>query len=156
MASKKNIITSDDILGKDAVDPDGEVLGVVMKLHIDKESKQITGITIDEGFMKPDLFIGISHIKNFGIDSVFLSRVPTGKYIGLNVFDSKGKFIGKVKKINSKRHKVDSIETSKGIISHSDIKEIGASVILNPGYKVKESNNNLSRKRRIKIIWQRS
>ena len=106
--------------------------------------------------MKPDLFIGIRHIKNFGIDSVFLSRVPTGKYIGLNVFDSKGKFIGKVKKVNSKRHKVDSIEIPKGKIDHSDIKEIGASVILNPGYKVKESNNLPRKRRKIKLVWQRS
>jgi len=155
MASKKKIITSDDILGKDAVDPDGEVLGVVTKLHIDKKTKQITGITIDEGFMKPDLFVGIRHIKNFGIDSVFLSKVPTKKYIGLKVFDSEGRLIGRVKKIISKRHKVNSIEIPKGIIPSSDIKEIGASVILNPGYKLKESKNGLPRKRRIKIVWQK-
>jgi sporulation protein YlmC with PRC-barrel domain len=140
MGAKKKVITSDDILGKDAIDPDGQILGVVIKLHIDKEYKRITGITIDEGFMKPNLFVGINYIKNFGIDSVFLSRIPTEKYIGLKVLDSKGKLIGTVKKVKSKRHKVKAIEISKGlgkrvIINSSDIQEIGESVILKPSYK---------------------
>ncbi len=142
MVSKKTI-TSDDILGKDAVDLDGEVLGVVIKLHIDKNSKQLSGITIDQGFMKPNLFVGMNYVKNFGIDSVFLSKIPTTKYIGLSVLDSKGKEIGTVKKVISKRHKVKSIEISKGltkrfIISSSDIQEISERVILKPDYKIKE------------------
>jgi sporulation protein YlmC with PRC-barrel domain len=143
MASKSKIITSDDILGKDAIDPDGQILGVVIKMHIDKEFKKITGITIDEGFMKPNLFVGINHIKNFGVDSVFLSKIPTGKYIGLRVLDSKGKIIGTVKDVKSKRLKVKSLEISKGlsgrvIVSYSDVQEIGESVILKENYKAEE------------------
>ena len=144
MTSKKKIITSDDILGKDAVDPDGEVLGVIIKLHIDKEFKKMTGITIDEGFMKPNLFVGISYIKNFGVDSVFLSKIPTTKHIGLSVLDSKGKLIGTVKSVKSKRHKVMAIEISRGLgkrFTTSDIQEIGESVILKPDYKIKEVSN---------------
>ena len=126
---KKKIITSDDVLGKDAVDPDGQILGVITKLHIDKNSKAIIGITIDEGFMKPDLFVGINYVKNFGVDSVFLSRIPTDKYIGLTVFDSKGKVVGKVKRVLSKRQRVSAIQIKKGnIISASDIQEIGENV----------------------------
>ncbi|MBW2966207.1 PRC-barrel domain-containing protein [Candidatus Woesearchaeota archaeon] len=143
MASNRKIITSDDILGKDAVDPDGQVLGVVIKLHIDKEMKKMTGITIDEGFMKPNLFVGINYIKNFGIDSVFLSRIPTEKYVGLKVLDSKGKVIGTVKSVKAKRHKVKSLEISKGlsgriIVSYSDVQEIEDSVILKENYKAEE------------------
>jgi sporulation protein YlmC with PRC-barrel domain len=141
MRDKKRIITSDDILGKDAVDSDGTVLGVIIKLHIDKKFKRMTGITIDEGFMKPNLFIGMSYIKNFGVDSIFISKIPTEKYKGLTVLDSKGKNIGTVKSVNSKRHKLKSIEVSKGLgkrfaVSYSDIQEIGESVILKPDYKV--------------------
>ncbi|MBR9691880.1 hypothetical protein GOV06_03770 [Candidatus Woesearchaeota archaeon] len=139
MAARKKTITSDDILGKDAVDLDGEILGVTTKLHIDKDSKKLVGITIDSGFMKPDLFIGINYIKNFGIDSVFLGKIPVSKYVGLQVLDSKGKLIGKVKKVHSKRNKVDSIEISHGLISIHDIAEIGVSVILKERYKIKES-----------------
>ena len=140
---KRKTITSDDILGKDAIDPDGAILGVIIKLHIDKEFKKITGITIDEGFMKPNIFVGINYVKNFGVDSVFLSKVPAEKYIGLKVLDSKGKEIGTVKKVNTKRHKVHSIEIAKGlsqrfIINSNDIEEIGESVILKDKYKIEE------------------
>jgi len=140
MASKSKIITSDDILGKDAIDPDGEILGVVIKLHIDKEFKKMTGITIDEGFMRPNLFIGINYVKNFGVDSVFLSKIPTSKYAGLKVLDSKGKSVGVVKGVESKRHKVKSLEISEGIgkrirINYSEVQEIGESVILKPDFK---------------------
>ena len=142
MASKKTI-TSDDILGKDAVDLDGEILGVIIKLHIDKDSKQLSGITIDQGFMKPNLFVGMNYVKNFGVDSVFLSKIPATKYIGLSVLDSKGKLVGTVKNVSSKRHKVKAIEISKGLgkrfaVSSSDIQEIGETVILKPDYKIKE------------------
>ena len=137
MPAKKIIITSDDILGKDAVDPDGEVLGVITKMHIDKGNKKIVGITIDMGFMKPDLFIGLNYIKNFGIDSVFLSKIPTSKYVGLKVIDANGKPVGKVKKVKSLRNKVDAIFISKGMISVSDIEEIGVKIVLKPKYKVK-------------------
>ncbi|MBW2977710.1 PRC-barrel domain-containing protein [Candidatus Woesearchaeota archaeon] len=136
---KKKIITSDDILGKDAIDPDGQILGVITKLHIDKNSKKMIGITIDEGFMKPELFIGLNYIKNFGIDSVFISRIPTEKYIGLRILNSKGKEVGKVRKVVSKRHKVKAIEIGKDkIISASDIQEIGESIILKEKYKIQE------------------
>ncbi|MEE9525871.1 MAG: PRC-barrel domain-containing protein [Candidatus Woesearchaeota archaeon] len=134
----KEIITSDDILGKDAIDPDGEVLGVITKLHIDKTNKSIVGITIDQGFMKPDLFIGVSYVKNFGVDSIFLSKIPTSKYAGLKVIDAKGKTIGKVRKVISKRNKVEAIIIKKGLISASDIHEIGVSVILKEKYKIKD------------------
>ena len=141
MGAKKSIITSDDILGKDAVDSDGTVLGVIIKLHIDKEFKRMTGITIDEGFMKPNIFIGMNYIKNFGIDSVFINKNPIEKYVGLRVLDSGGGLIGTVKSVNSKRHRLKSIEISKGlrervVVVSSDIQEIGESVILKPGYKV--------------------
>lgn len=142
MDSKDKIITSDDILGKDAVDPDGQILGVVTKLHINKETKQLVGITIDEGFMKPNLFLGMNFVKNFGVDSVFLSQIPTTKYVGLKVYDSEGKYVGTVKKVIPKRHKVLSIEITHNmkryVITSGDIKEIGVSVILKENYKMDE------------------
>lgn len=146
MASKRKIITSDDILGKEAVDTEGEILGVVMKLHIDKHSKKMIGITVDQGFMKPDLFIGMSYIKNFGIDSVFLNRVPVDKFKGLDVLTAKGKLIGIVKDVGSKRHKVTeiivkkkgiSLSKEKLVIPASAIEEIGESVVLKKGRMVK-------------------
>ena len=140
--AKKKIITSDDILGKEAVDTDGEILGVVMKLHIDKQNKKMVGITIDQGFMKPDLFVGMNYIKNFGVDTVFLNRVPVDKLKGLEVINAKGKLLGKVIDVKSQRHKVTEIIVSKKgvsrdkfVIESKFIKEIGESIVLKGRFK---------------------
>lgn len=147
MASRKKTITSDDILGKEAVDPEGQILGIVMKLHIDKASKMITGVTIDQGFMKPDLFVGIGHVRNFGVDSVFLSRVPVEKFKGLEVITSTGKPVGTVKGVREKRHKVEEITVARTgmhirgkmiIIPASEIKEIGENFVLKKGFRARE------------------
>ncbi len=143
----KEIITSDDILGKEAVDPEGQILGIVMKLHIDKYSKIMVGITIDQGFMKPDLFIGMKYVKNFGIDTVFLNKVPAEKFKGLEVITSSGHLIGTVRKVNLKRNRIDEIVVAKTgisikdyvlLIPASEIKEIGESVVLKKGFKPRE------------------
>lgn len=129
-------ITSDDILGKEVVAADGEIMGVVQKLHIDASTKEITGITIDEGFMKPDLFIGIQFIKKLGVDSLLVSIVPRQKFIGLEVFTSTGKSIGTVTEIETGKNnaKIKKIKVKAGFSSKAytakQIKLIGASVIL--------------------------
>lgn len=135
---KKNIITSDDILGKDVIDSDGDIIGVSSKLHIDSRSKLIVGITIDQGFMKPDLYVGLEYVKTLGVDSLLLKSSPKSKIKGLDVLDSKGKkvgFVGDVLSIGrSNRFKgivVKQSRFSKGFVVKSKcIKEIGFSVIL--------------------------
>lgn len=89
-------ITSDDILGKEAVDPEGEILGVVVKLHLDPVNRTMSGITIDQGLWEPDLYIGMEYVGNFGEDVVFLNQIPYSKYKGMPVFTHDGKKIGKV------------------------------------------------------------
>ena len=134
------MITSDDILGKDVLDKDGELIGVIQQLHIDKNEKKIVGITIDEGFMKPDLFVGIEHIKTFGIDSVILSISPNQKFIGLLVYDCDGKQVGKIKNITmGSRHRIKAITVHEGILRNiiipsKEIKEIGYNAILKKSY----------------------
>jgi len=127
-------ITSDDILGKDVVDSEGEIIGVVQKIHIEKKSQQITGLTVDEGFMKPDLFIGLEYVKNFGIDSVFLNMIPKEKYVGLRVFDNKGVDLGAVSKVEAKGSKILGIEVRSKFkvfkVPVSKIKKILGNVIL--------------------------
>lgn len=132
-----NIITSDDILGKDVLDTDGELIGVVQKLHIDKIGKKIVGITIDEGFMKPDLFIGIEHVKTFGVDSIFLSTTPKQKFVGTRVFDVEGKFMGTIKEVTLQASTstisailIKGSKFKEKVIYAKDIKTIGYNVIL--------------------------
>jgi sporulation protein YlmC with PRC-barrel domain len=138
-------ITSDDILGKMAVDKVGDIIGIITQLHIDKETKLITGITIDQGFMKPDLFIGIEHIHNFGIDSVFLNRVPYQKIKGLKVLNHEGDLIGYVEDVIIEKHNIENIvvrknklSTTRNVISHKHIDVIKDEVILKKGFDVED------------------
>jgi len=142
---KSRIITSDDILGKEAVDPEGSILGVITKVHIDKKSMKVTGVTIDMGLLKPDLFVGAKYLKHLGADTVLLKRVPHDKYRGLKVLTEGGEIIGKVKHIVTDRKKIKEfvISTKKLWDSHysvtyKDIKEIGDSIILKSGSKPKK------------------
>lgn len=142
-----DIITSDDVLGKEAVAPNGAILGTVVKLHISNKTKQIVGLTIDMGFMKPDLFVGIEFVKHFGIDAVLLSRLPTDTLKGLSVLTPEGKEIGIVKKVELVRTQIKEIIVSskEGVfsrsyahISASHIDKIGGSIILKKGYKLRK------------------
>jgi sporulation protein YlmC with PRC-barrel domain len=131
----KDVITSDDILGKKAVDSDGQILGIVIKLHIDNLKKKILGITIDQGFMKPDLYMGLEFIKHFGIDAVLLNEFPFDKLKGLQVYTESGKHLGQVTKCVTEENQLKEIEYKQmlkkpEIISVSQIKEIGTSVII--------------------------
>ena len=65
-SSQSRIITTDDILGKVAVDPDAKPLGIVMKIHVDVANNGLIGISVDTGFMKPDLYAGVQFIRFFG------------------------------------------------------------------------------------------
>ncbi|HJX50324.1 MAG TPA: PRC-barrel domain-containing protein [Candidatus Nanoarchaeia archaeon] len=144
---KKEIITSDDILGKEAIDPDGSILGVVTKVHIDNSDRKVIGITIDMGFAKPDLYVGINNVRNFGEDAVLLKTVPAPKFKGINVLTAEGKKLGKVMDIVMKNSHVEEFIISnfrfigkKFPIKYSDIKEIGESIILKEGYKHREKS----------------
>lgn len=139
------IITSDDILGKEAIDNDGSILGVVTRVHIDNNDKKVIGITIDMGFTKSDLYVGIDNVKNFGKDAILLKTVPASKFKGVNVLTSEGKKIGRVVDISMKGSKIGEFKVSssrffgsKFGVRYSDIKHIGDSIILKPGFESQE------------------
>ena len=133
----KTTITAEDILGKDALDPDGTVLGVVTRLHIDKEEKKLTGISIDMGLTKPDLFIGIDYVNKFGKDAVLLTNVPEVKFKGKRVISKTGQDIGYVKSVEMKNRKVNSVTVIMGgirkkekVLPSSKIAEVGERIVL--------------------------
>ena len=144
----KKIITCDEILGKEAIDPNGSVLGVVTKVHIDRKKKKIVGITIDMGILKPDLYVGADHIKNFGSDAVLLKKVPIHKYKGFKVLTAEGKVLGKViEMVADDTHIKEFIIKNKEFlepvkISYKDIKDIGESIILKKNYKEKKAKKS--------------
>lgn len=129
-----NLTTSDEILGKEVLDLKGGIIGIVQKIHIDRGTKKIIGITIDEGFLKPQLFVGVDKISFFGLDAVILNNEFTS-YKGIKVFDSKGNDVGNVKEVlTGKTGKIKKIivNSHKGIfeIEVSKIKTLGENVIL--------------------------
>lgn len=135
----KNVITSDDILGKKAVDSDGQILGIVITVHIDTNEKKILGITIDQGFMKPDLYIGIDFVKQFGVDAVLLNEFPLSKLKGVKVFTESGKNLGNVINIKQKNNRIQSIIIGKlwgekSEIGLSSIKHIGTSIVVKDNF----------------------
>lgn len=130
------IITSDDILGKEVINSEGEIIGVVQKIHIEKHKKEIVGITVDEGFMKPDIFIGLDNIRLFGKDGIFLNTTSDIRYRGMKVFNKEGTPIGILKEVikNPKTGKIKEIQIREGLktitIPAKDIKSIENNVIL--------------------------
>lgn len=137
------MITSDEILGKEAIDSEGDFLGIVMKLHLDPIQKTILGISIDPGLWRPDLYIGIDFVKQFGVDAIFLSAIPNSKYKSLTVFTYEGNNLGKIIHVNesnsNKREFVVQMKLNwmkfyqkrKCIkIPESSIQELGHSIVL--------------------------
>jgi len=129
-----NLTTSDEILGKEVLDIHGRVLGIVQKMHVDRRLKRIVGITIDEGFMRPQLYVGVEKIRFFGIDAVMLN-MEIESYVGRTVFSSTGSLIGHVKQvIKTKAGNVKEIvvKNKDGIYSveASRIKSMGENVVL--------------------------
>lgn len=140
-----SLVTADDILGKIALDTAGGVVGVVTSLHIDGTKKEIIGITIDQGLLKPDLFVGITHIAKFGVDSVFLQTMPYDAMNGKNVLSASGKELGTVIKVVLKGSVLDSVIISqqdsmfkrdKKIILAKDIDTIGEKILLKKTAKI--------------------
>lgn len=137
-------VTSDDILGKDALDSEGEILGVILKLHIDRDKKSLTGITVDQGLTKPNLFVGIQFVKNIGVDSVFLDYIPYTKYKGMKVITHEGDMFGTVVDVTVSDRNLESITVSKKarlnsekyIIRASSIKSISTQILLRKGAAV--------------------
>jgi len=132
----KDIITTDDILGKEVVNSEGEVIGIAQKIHVHKYNKEILGVTVDGGFMKPDLFVGLDNIKLFGVDAIMLNNSSDLKYKGLSVFDKDGTLVGHVSEVIKapKTGRIQEIIIKKGLSHESipakEIKYIGVNVLL--------------------------
>ena len=143
MKAQDHPFTSDEILGREAVDPEGEILGSVTKLHIDRDGKELTGLTIDQGLFQPDLFVGLDFVDRFGVDAVFLNRIPLEKYIGKKVLRPDGSSLGRVAEINRRQFDLVSLSVrprglfswkKRIVVEASDIKEISSVVFLKRPY----------------------
>lgn len=134
----EDIITSDNILGKEVVAPNGDILGYVTQIHIDRKTKEVIGITIYQTLFDPDFFIGINYIDNFGINVVLLNKVPLEIYKGRKVITEDGLFVGYVKDIIIDNDSITKIHVGPKYsfkknfkeIDGINIKELGSVIVL--------------------------
>ncbi len=89
-------LTSEDLLGKDVIDFDSTLIGVVEKVLIDPKTLDFVGISIDKGFLKKGLTVGRNYIEEIKEHAVFLKIRVSYEVKGKIVFDSEGKSIGRV------------------------------------------------------------
>ena len=137
-----NVITSEDILGKNVIDVEGNVVGVTEKVLLDRSSLDFIGISIDKGITKRSVSIGKNYIKKITDHAVFLKIRIAYEIKGMFVFDKEGKTVGtvsfvelhgnknKIKNIHVKTSAFSSLIGKNLIIPLNKIKNIGDNVIL--------------------------
>jgi sporulation protein YlmC with PRC-barrel domain len=142
-----DIITGDDILGKEVIDNFGRKIGVIMKIHISRSKRAVMGISIDRGFISSDIFIGSDYIKTFGHDVVILSKAPVFSYEGSKLYREDGKYFGKIESVKlNKQSNLDkiyfinefaTIKNKIKCVSRPMIKTIGINIILKKEFTVR-------------------
>lgn len=96
----KDTIEVSDVVGRKVLTKDGVKIGKVKSVHIHPRDLTIEGIVIDPGFFDAYQFIGASYIDSMTGEGIVLNIHPVTEYMGVKVFDSTGKEIGKVKEVN--------------------------------------------------------
>ncbi len=136
-------ITSEEILGKNVIDVDGGVIGVVEKVFIDPIYLNFAGISVDKGFIKKGVSIGNSYISKITKHAVFLNIRVAYEIKGMVVFDKDGKNLGtvysidlygsrnKIKNIHVRNNFINTIMKKELVIPYEKIKDIGENIILN-------------------------
>ena len=134
-------LTSEDLLGKDVIDFNSTVIGVVEKVLIDPKTLDFVGISIDKGFLKKGITIGRNYIEEIKEHAVFLKIRVSYEVKGKFVFDSEGKMVGRVSSVDlyENMNKIVSLMVRKNsllfsgkqmIIPSRYIRTIGENVML--------------------------
>ncbi len=95
----EHAITSEDVLGKDVIDPRGTFIGVTDKLLLNPDTMEVLGISVDKGFLKKGLVIGVGHIRQVTPHAVLLATTPASQIRGMSVFCSDGTKAGTVEAV---------------------------------------------------------
>jgi sporulation protein YlmC with PRC-barrel domain len=100
-----------DILGKKVLTKDGKNIGKIRTIRIDPKDLTIEGIEVDTGLFKIDQYFGKNYIKTLTEQGAILKITPIDDIVGLTVYDSTGKTVGKIKSIkrSKKTNKLLSI-----------------------------------------------
>ena len=143
-----DLLTSDDLLGKEVIDESGLSIGVSEKVFIDQNLNFI-GISVDKGLLKRGLTIGKDYIERVAPYAIFLKIRVAYEMKGMDVFDSPGKKVGKVKEVEliGNKNAIKSLIVSSGFKSLNILPEfidrIGYNVLLNVSVdEIKKQNRN--------------
>ena len=119
--SLEKTITSDDILGKDVVDKNGDLIGIVEKVLISLDTLEFIGIEVDKGILKKGLAIGKDYIEKVTDDALWLNIKISYELNGMSVFDKLGKLVGKVNNVEleGSTNKIKNIYVKPGIFRKS-------------------------------------
>jgi sporulation protein YlmC with PRC-barrel domain len=127
------------IQGKKVLTKDGRKIGTLKNIHIDPKNLSIEGVHVKGGIFGTDRYIGKGYIQSMTEQGVILSIVPVEEYIGLSVFDSRGKKIGKVWQVQRSRktNTLVGIIVDRGLFggkkiafSGKHIKTLGKNIVL--------------------------
>ena len=131
------------IQGKKVLTSDGKQIGKIKSIHIHPGKLSVEGIIVDPGMFEVDHYIDSTYIKSLSNEGAVLNMNPATEIVGLTVFDSLGKKIGKIEEVNRSKlsNKIISIRVEgSGIdkeckISADYIAAIGTNVMLKEPYK---------------------
>lgn len=150
---KPDFISSDDLLGKEVLDKNGALLGVIDQLYFKKDFS-FAGISIDRGMLKDGLFVSKQYLERVTSHLVFLNTKPVFELKGVPVYDKTGLTVGIVQKIHVRKgNEIDSIDVKLNMfktvnISHEFVAKTGQGVFLNI---VKEEIKEVSTQSRSKM-----
>jgi sporulation protein YlmC with PRC-barrel domain len=157
IASKnpEKTITSEDILGKDVIDIDGAIIGVVEKVLISPAALELVGISVDKGFLRKGLTIGKKYISKITPHAVVLNIRVSHEIKGKKVYDNEGMMIGVVTSIDleGETNVLAGINVRRRLIMGGKelsipvkhIRTIGEGVMLRVNYQ--EENTGVTNKR---------
>src|SRR3989344_673543 len=127
---------SHELKGKKVLTYEGKEMGKISDILIDKDL-EVEGVLIHRGIIKKDIFVGKNYIQSIGKEGAILKITPPTEYEGMKVFDSTGKEIGTVKKVNTTPSNTVNIVIDRGlmkenlVVTNDSVQNIGENVILN-------------------------
>jgi len=137
----KDTIKASEVIGKKVFTITGKVYGRVRDIYLNPRALTLEAIKVDKGIFGKNHYIGKNFIEKITKTGVKLIMDPINAFVGKNVYDKKGKKIGKVKLIEKVGPKKDifAFVISVGaceeiVIEERDIKKIGDDVQLKLEY----------------------
>lgn len=134
----QNTVKLTSLLGKKVLSPGGKKLGNVADVHLHPKNWNVEGVRLGLSAFLGD-YIGKNYIKSISQYGVILKQMPITNYVGMNVYDNRGKLVGRARKVerSKKTNHANAIIVSTGMgkkditIKNADIEKVGRSVMLN-------------------------